>query len=245
MMTIDRTDRVHFTGDSITAFGWGTVPGGLVDQIQARWKPIPVTNIATVSGPAATVVGAPAVVSSSPPQLIAPTSEAALVGAFVANIAANVPFYITNSNPTKVFLLIGINDADHGTAPAAFLSSYQSILSQVASFDPSIVVGCLSLFCSGELWRPVGSGGPWGLNAADANIASLNSQIQAAAAGAGQPYIDLRDRLGTWETTHNGASPGAAFGVATAESDNSGVHPGPVGQTLMGQFVLSQIAVGP
>jgi len=158
------------------------------------------------------------------------------------DMAANVAGYITNFNPTKVFLLIGINDASAGTVPATFGTSYASVLSQAVATIPALAgnIACLSPICYGELWQPVGSGGPWGLNTFDTNIANLIAQIQTAASNAGQPYIDTRNAMGTWLTTHNGSTPGVASGIATVD----GVHLNNIGKAVVCNAVASQISVG-
>ncbi len=246
-LSVVRADHPHCVGDSITVFGYCQAPHGVIDQIQAHWKPTHFANghVVSVTGFPHVVSGAAATTSGAPAQFASFTS-AGLVGGFAADIAGNVPGYITNFSPTVVFILLGINDADHATDPNAFATSYTSILTQVHSFNSAIQIGCLSLFANGELWQASGGseGGHWGLNAVDAGIATLDTKIQTVCTGTGYSYyIPMRPLLGTWESTHNGTAPGAALGLATNPLD--GIHPTPLGQALIGTFVVPQITVGP
>jgi lysophospholipase L1-like esterase len=245
-LTVNRGDAVHFAGDSITNVGfsggwWPQFPG-LIDQIQAHWRPVS-GGQATLGGgsTSATVLGTAATLLTPAPNLLTVTSHG-VVGAKVADVAAAVAAYITSFAPTKVFLLIGINDASAGTVPATFGTSYASVLSQCVASIPALAgnIACVSPVCYNEQWQPVGSGGPWGLNTFDTNIANLIAQIQTAASNAGQPYIDTRNAMGTWLTTHNGASPGVTQGIATVD----GVHLNNVGKAVVCNAVASQISVG-
>ena len=244
-----RTDVFHAAGDSISndgfiaTGGWTLQPNGLYQQIIANWKPASSGSV-TVSGSGTTTVSGSGVTSvkTASPLLMSPTT-AGLIGGFAADIDAGFTTYIGSFNPTFLVLLIGINDADHGTAPSAFLTSYNSILAKCFALNPAMKVLCVSLFANGELWQPVGSGGPWGLNPVDAAIASLNTQIVSAATAASCAcaVADIRTAFGTWLTTHNGSTPGVSFGLATFD----GIHPNALGTGIMGQFAIPSVAVGP
>ena len=172
-----------------------------------------------------------------------------LIGGFAADIAAAVPtptpheLALFRPVATKVVvLLIGINDADHGTSPTSYGVSVASILSQVHSFNPLVQVLCVTPLASGELWRPVGSGGPWGLNAVDTTIASLNSRplrLPAQPRGCPQRTSELNLGHGKRPITERRQE----LLVALRRVD--GIHPNGLGKPLMGTFAMTGISVGP
>ena len=245
-----RTDVYHAAGDSISndgfvaSGGWSMQPNGLYQRIIANWRTAAPAGSVTVGGTGTVTVagsGTASVLQSAP--LLLNPSTAGLIGGFVADIDTGFTTYIGSYSPTFLVLLIGINDADHGTSPSAFLASYSSILAKCFALNPAMKVLCVSIWCNGELWQPVGSGGPWGLNAVDSTIATLNTQIVAAATAASCAcaYADIRTAFGTWLTTHNGSTPGVASGVASVD----GIHPSALGMSIMGQFAIPSVAVGP
>lgn len=234
-------DRVHFCGDSITAFGWFSQTGSFVDQINATWAnpaaaPIPAAS----TGTAAKSTGTTSVVQSAQPtrKSISVTSSG-VVGNKAADIAAAVASRIVAFNPTKVVLDVVINDAIGGTDPTAFQASYDSIIAQTIASLPSVKFLCVSALCYGEQWLP---GPAWGANSSDGLIVSLDTAIQAVVTKYSMSYVDLRAPLLAYEAVNNTPQPGAVFGVVTADNTHPII---PAGQVLMGTWAFAGVSVTP
>lgn len=234
-------DRVHFCGDSITAFGWFGPTGGLVDQINATW---PTPAMATIpghcTGTVATCTGTTGKAQLDQPGKKAITvTSSGVVGNKAADIAAAVASRIVAFNPTKVVLEVVINDAIGGTDPTAFQASYDSIIAQTLAALPSVKFLCVSALCYGEQWLP---GPAWGANSSDSNILALDAAIQAVVAKYSMSYVDLRAPLLVYEAANNTPQPGAVFGVVTADNTHPIITSG---QVLMSTWAFAGVAVAP
>lgn len=234
-------DRVHFPGDSITAFGWFSQAGSLVDQVNATWATPPMARIAArATGGRAVATGGMAV-----GQLVQPTQRAisvtssGVVGNKASDIAADVTNRIIVFNPTVVILDVVINDAIQGTNATAFQASIDSIVSQTQTALPGVKIMLVSALCYGEQYL---AGPAWGANSSDGFILADDAALQAVAVKYNQYYADIRTPLLAYEAVHNTPQPGAVFGIVTGDN----THPiSPTGQVLMGTWAFAGVSVAP
>ena len=94
--------------------------------------------------------------------------------------------------PTKVVLLIGINDIDVGVSDETILANYKEILSRIKAALPATQVHCMSILPQHEAverFLP--------MKAADNNkrIVALDEKISALAETYGYTYVDLYSSL--------------------------------------------------
>ncbi len=232
MINIRPGNRLHFVGDSITAFGWYL---GMETVLDAAVLALPQTerlstnsgrpgyNVGTSGSHVNTVANNPLVYTSS-----------GVVGNKVADIATDVPTRILAFNPTIVFLEVGINDAIASTNQGAFTASYFSILQQVKAWNANTQILCVNELCFGEQWI-AGPPPQWGANVQDNFIASQNQAIAAVANAFAADVADVRAACLVQEVALNSPAPGAVFGIMTSDA----VHPNAAGKAMMCSTALA------
>jgi lysophospholipase L1-like esterase len=229
--------KVVFVGDSITAFGWMSVSGGLTDQINAALPSRMTRNYATVSGTRAVSTGTAATVSLV---TLAPTPitvvNSGVAGQACADIAAAVASRITNYNPDVVVIECGINGEN--VPPSQMAADYASILSQVRAWSATVPIACVSILGFFEQWVP----GPPPASTPGNDVSPFNVALKGSCdAVAGTTWIDNYTPFYLYESTHNTPAPGASSGVLLLDDR----HPNPTGQLQMGNWDIGYFQMLP
>lgn len=245
-------DQIVFVGDSITALTWY---GPLVASINATFTPR-VNGLSTLAtGTARAVVtggtSATVVPGSYTPQLQIVNSG--VPGDGVQNIQGAVAARITSHNPTLLVVEVGVNDCRAATNLTTFRTAYDSILDQTQTAIPSVKIMCLGVLTVGEQWTTSGGVPVWDdkLVSPPSNptwtpwIDDYNGQISASCTNHGGTFMETRTEYLAWEVANNTPAIGAFTGLLTLDSPSNptGVHPTPLGQTVLGGIVLPYFAI--
>ena len=90
--------------------------------------------------------------------------------------------------PTKVVLMIGINDINGGRAVDDIAATYKKILDDIKINLPDTQVFCMSVIPLGEKMSAFGT---VDIDANNLKVVSLDEKIKTLAAGNGYTYVDL------------------------------------------------------
>lgn len=238
---VRRDDRTAWCGDSVTQFGYMSVAGGLVDQINnrigssqvgpRRVKGTGLGAFPTVGGKAGKLPGGAITVINR-----------GVAGWKVAQVQADAAATISQA-PNVIFLCIGINDAVGGvTPPATYRTSLDATLDAYIVGLPGVVIFVISPFLFKEQWTHVG---PALNNSDDANIDLIVAQAQASAAArpANCTWVPLRPAALAYEVANNTPEPGAVNGILM---DGTSIHPTiPLGQLFMSNQIMQYVTVVP
>ena len=240
-VTVRPGNQVVFVGDSITAAGWFSVTGGLVDQINAQIPTVVAPRYASLA-PGASVASLAsgaraATVASISTHNVNRTVNSGVPGNQTSDIVAAVASRITDYNPDVVVMLIGINDVTNAVALATIQANYDSILSQVRAWSGTVQIACVSVLWYGEQWV---AGPAWSnVPSFDAQIDALNSAIQALCTTYSATYINARSPALVYETANNAPAPGVRTGILSSD----GLHPNAAGQLQMGGWTVGSFTV--
>lgn len=235
--TVHRYDTVLWAGNSLTQFGWFSVPGGMVDQINAQ---IGTTSPGDqrVSSPGAgfaTSGGLPAKIRGGAISVINRG-----VSGWSSNEIFNDKANVVALKPNAVVLDIGVNDATLGVDPATYRSNIDGTLDAYQAGGISQIL-FVSPLVDGELWTHVGPA--FSGNGFDSAIDAIIVQAQASCLSHSVPFVPLRPQALTYIIANGPAEPGAAFGTLV---DSSQKHPiVPAGQLWMCNQVMPYITVVP
>lgn len=232
------TDRLHIVGDSITAFSFHSQAGGLIDQIN-RANPTTQGLALSAASPGTLSVSsgqtAGRVLPACPNKLAVTSSGVS--GNRIQDI--NIATRVTAFNPTKLIFEVAVNDANLGTDPNTFLTTFQTAINSAVAGTPALASNGIAVMAAleiGELFN-AGPGNAWGLNAKDSAVDAINAKLVILAAN--NPgvvtFLDTRTALGLWLQAHGGTSPGVASGVITFDQ----FHPMELGCVLMGTFSMA------
>lgn len=235
-------------GDSITAAGWPTVSGGLVDQINDQIPVVDEPRYSTLAGGASTSTlaggASRASVASVATHSTINVINSGVAGNKAADIAADVAGRITDHAPDVMVLLIGVNDAINATSLASFQTSINTILSTTHSALPTCQIVVLSILWWSEQW----AAGPVWNNFYDPppsnptytpSIAEYNAILQSECAAVGGTYIDTRAPALAYEVANNTPAPGDVSGILTQDR----IHPNATGQFQMGNWCIGSFTV--
>ncbi len=242
MIPVRSGNVVLFAGDSITAFGWPTVSGGLVDQINAQLGPFQASFMATSSGVAAKTSGVIATVGTvTVPKIPIRVANTGVPGFTSDDILADMTTYIFNPNPDVLILEIGTNEHPGATPPFPLSKSQAnliSIINQTRAWKPGIPIGIVSLLTFDEQWD---SGPPLAWSPPDADTDAHNAMKQSVCASyTGVQYLEIRVPALTYESLHNlPGPPGTTSGTLTGD----GRHPNATGQVQMGNWMIPYFTV--
>ncbi len=95
---------------------------------------------------------------------------------------------ITQAKPSKIFLMIGINDLDSGRSVTAILDNYKQILSRIIAKSPETLVYVQSVL-------PINSAMGISLRVTNDNVVTLNTGISQLSNELGVKFIDLYSRF--------------------------------------------------
>lgn len=237
-MIIYPGDRIAFLGDSITAFGWHTVSGGFVDQVNANWgQAAPRVTRSRVVGPRrARVTGRTArTMPAVPARKRVTITTHGVAGNTVAQIDARVNADIVAlvPKPTVVIVEAGINDVVTGVAIGVATAAISAVLTKLTTGIPGVRVAWLGCICYGE-----SSGDDASYNTA---IGAVESAISAACTTFGQQYINARTPTRTYLAANNWGGANVSSGVLTSDA----VHPNVTGQLLMATAAIGVCQVQP
>jgi len=181
--------RWHFAGNSITNFGWFSVAGGFVDQVNA-------------------LIGGTISVTSN-----------GVGGQTTVKMAQLVHEQVALFTPDVIVIETGYNDLPISVNLATFRAAYDSILVGCRAECPNAQIMCISVLVGGEQWQsgPLRWALSAEFNVAPGYVESYNAQIAASAAAAGAVYVDVRTPALTYESLHNTPEPGAFSGVLTID----------------------------
>jgi lysophospholipase L1-like esterase len=241
-------NRVLFAGDSITAQGYPTASGGVVDLATASLVPYSGRYYATSTGIQCRSTGTQAT-QGGPVQVprgafphgaLGTIYNSGVSGQRSADMAAAVSAQITSYAADVIIILIGTNDVSAATDPAVFGSTVQSIVTQIRAVQPTTPIGLVSVLAYGDSWT---AGPPVAFlsEGVDSLILSYNAQLQIIAANnAGVTYIPARDGMLAWEVANNAPAPGTE-GVLFNER-----HPTiPLGQVQLGTAMAPSFVARP
>lgn len=241
---IHNGDVVLATGDSVTAGGYPTVPGGLRDLINAQLY----ASYGAVAGPGnirATVgVGnvPPVPVRTGIPRTPITMLNTAVPGITSTYVLANLSEMITSQNPDVLFLLIGTNEhlppANPSYSYAQSQANLEAIVDQARAALPNLRIVLLSLLTFDEQWT---AGSPPAWNPVDVETDTRCGIIQTVAAEKGCEFVDLRNPMLVQESLLNTPAPGATSGVLTSD----GRHPNTAGQLFMGNTIVPHLLMVP
>lgn len=236
--TIRRYFRTVGAGNSLTFFGWATVAGGLVDQVNAK---LGTTSIAdeAVSIPGgsrfSTVGGVAAKIKGGAMEYI----NRGISGWSTADILADAPNVVA-IKPDAVILDIGINDPPLGISAATSRTNIDGALDAYIAGGISQVL-MVSLLVNGELWSHVGPA--FSGNGFDSANDALIVQAQASCAARGITFAPLRPAALSYIIANGPPEPGASFGTLV---DSTLKHPiVPAGQLWMCNQVMPFVTVVP
>lgn len=235
--------KTHFVGDSITALGWYSATGGIVDQVNATW-PAPANAVigATATGKAGVVSGASAtVIASAQTRKSIAVTASGVSGNVVADVSSNMSTRVFAFNPDILIVELGVNDILTGTDITTFSNNVASLLSQALAWKPTLPIMWVGPTAYGEVWQ-VGPPVDW-LSGYGNNVSfpTYIAAIRSACASVGAVFVDTRAPLLVYESTHNTPAPGASQGIATLDQ----IHPNPTGQVLMGNETFAAMSISP
>lgn len=232
-------DKVVFVGDSITAFGWMSVSGGLVDQINAAIPSRTLAISATVSGALAHAVAgnvAATLLTTTLPPIPITAVNSGIAGDTAAVLATQVASRITDYNPNVIVIEEGINGQN--VPPSQMGADYSSILSQIRAWSPTVPIVCVSILGYYEQWQSTTP--PTAIPVND--ISPYNVALKAACDSfAGTTWKDNYHPFYLYESTHNTPEPGAQSGILLLDDR----HPNPTGQLQMGNWTIGSFQVLP
>jgi lysophospholipase L1-like esterase len=236
--TVRRYDTGLWAGDSLTQFGWFSVAGGMVDQINAQIGTTSVADqrVLLASGGAFPTIGGVAAKLKGGAINVINRGVSGWSSTEIFNDKANV----VALKPNFVVLDIGINDATLGVSPATYRSNLDGTLdayqaggiSQILFVSPLVV---------GELWTHVGPA--FSGNGFDAAIDAIIVQAQASCASHSVPFVPLRPQALAYIIANGPAEPGASFGTLVDSSQKHPIVPG--GQLWMCGQVMPNVTVVP
>lgn len=249
----------YFIGNSISVpypsspneggYAYYQAPGAFNDQLNARWSgaaaPPAATNGARTTGVAGRTSGSGAAVNATVPgyrHVIVGGSGHS--GATAQEIADDlVPILPTlPAVASPVFVIEGgINDANniHNASETIgqFNTGHDLIYTRILARFPAARIIDLTCFCLGELH----TGGVWGSNPADAEIATVNAAMAVIAAARGGLAVDIRTPLLAWEIINN---PSNLVGGLAVRLEGNNVHPTIRGMVeVIGPAILAALTV--
>jgi lysophospholipase L1-like esterase len=235
VVTFHPGNKVLFAGNSLTQFGWMTVAGGLVDQVNAQLGAS--VSVGSSSGSVGSSSGSVAAVT-------APSSALNVINRGVAGwssvqIAADAPNVVA-LHPDIVVLDIGINDPPLGISAADYRTNVDSALATYITGGIGQIL-VVSPLVFGELRTSDGTA--FSGNGFDSQTDDIVAQAQASAAAHGATFINIRVPALAYIDAHGPPAPGTSFGTLV---DSSEKHPiVPTGQLWMSNEVMTVVAVGP
>lgn len=230
-----------FVGDSRTAQAYFAVADGLIDQINAQIPTVVAPRYSSLGGGATASSLAGGATMSTVADVtihnVVRVVNSGVGGNKTADIAADVPGRITDHDPDVVVLFVGINDITFGVPLEDTLDNYESILTQIRAWSPTVPIVCVSELWYGEQWLS----GPlrWSNTPDyDAAIDAVCSGYAALASTYSATSIDVRSPFLVYESVNNVPEPGAR-----GFTSDDGLHPGPVGQLQLCNEMISSFTV--
>lgn len=97
---------------------------------------------------------------------------------------------VTDGKPSKIFLLIGINDISHNIPPAQLAKEYAALIKEITEYSPTTKLYVQSVM-------PINNdfGRYKNLKGKEAAVTELNTLVKAIAADSGATFIDLTETL--------------------------------------------------
>ena len=108
-------------------------------------------------------------------------------GDVTAGVINRLKLCLYDLKPTKIVLMIGINDINSGVTDEQLKANYETILAGIKQNLPTTEVFCLSILPMQQKVEAYGVN----LTTATARIKAMNGEIQTLAAAKGYHYVDL------------------------------------------------------
>jgi lysophospholipase L1-like esterase len=237
--TVHPGNTVLFAGDSLTQFGWMTVPGGLVDQVNVLASGLTSTYHRIAAGHQ--IKGNGHAVRLQVPGGGAINVINRGVAGWSSNEIFNDKINVVALAPDAIILGIGVNDATLGVSPATYRSNLDATLTYYQANLPGVQILFFAPLLDGELWTHIGPA--FSGNGFDPQIDAIIVQAQASCASHSVLFVPLRPAALTYIIANGPPEPGASFGTIV---DSSQKHPiVPDGQLWMSNQIMPSVTVAP